>query len=223
MRQTAPSTHALSWVALVLAVGGALVTVGCADAGRGPDATSAGLDTASLALLDGSPQGEGILAFLNDPSTSFEVLDVEVGLDRRAAEHLIAWRDGADGVPGTADDDLFDSLEEVDDVYWVGATAIALLKAFTSEQGWVPAGDDLLGTWVGVTFTALEANLVVELPNRSPFVVLDVDVQLDKRAVEAIFAARPVGTAKDLAAVKYVGTASLERMKAFGLARFHGQ
>ena len=36
------------------------------------------------------------------------------GLDRRAAEGIVAHRDGADVVQRSADDDLFDTLTELD-------------------------------------------------------------------------------------------------------------
>lgn len=193
-----------------------LTCLACADtASEGP-----GYDTASLALLDGSPAGEGVLAFLNDPSTTHDVLDLEVGLDRRAAEHLIAHRDGADGLAGTADDNRFDSLDEVDGVYWVGASALELLAEFTADQGWVPTGDDYLGTWDGVSFTALEAALILELANRSPYDELDIDVELDKRAVDSIFASRPLDSVKHLSLIKRVGPVSLQKMKTFAVERF---
>ena len=53
-----------------------------------------------------------LLAFLNDPSTTRELLDVEVGLDARSATNLIAHRDGPDGHFPSADDDVFETIAE---------------------------------------------------------------------------------------------------------------
>ena len=79
---------------------------------------------------------EKVLAFLNHPTTTKEVLDVDVGLTSTAAGELIAHRDGPDGVYGTGDDDPFDSLQEVDDVKYVGASTLGQIQAFA--QTWSP-------------------------------------------------------------------------------------
>ena len=109
-----------------------------------------GLTSAQLALTDGTPDAVGLLAFLNDPSTTVDVLDHEVPLDARAAKYLIAHRDGADGVFGTADDNLFDDVAEVDSVYWVGPKTINRIAEFAWAEGWTPVGDEHLGAWDGV-------------------------------------------------------------------------
>lgn len=54
-------------------------------------------------------------------------LDHEVPLDARAAAGIVGHRAGADGALDTADDDLFDTLAELDAVPWVGPRALERL------------------------------------------------------------------------------------------------
>lgn len=68
----------------------------------------------SLPVLD-------MLRLINDQAyADLELLDIDCGLHADAARNLIAHRDGPDGKHGTADDDLFHSLEEVDAVPQMG-------------------------------------------------------------------------------------------------------
>ena len=61
------------------------------------------------------------------------------GIHERAAQNLTAHRDGADGQFGTDDDDLFDTIEEVDAVAYVGPIAFKQLDAAVAERCAVPA------------------------------------------------------------------------------------
>ena len=58
----------------------------------------------SHTLVHGSVDSIGLLNFLNDESTTFEVLDIDARLDRRSAAGLIHHRNGPDGAFGTWDD-----------------------------------------------------------------------------------------------------------------------
>lgn len=158
-----------------------------------------GVDEA--ALVEGSPDAIGLLRFLNDASTTVEVLDDQVPLDRRAAENLIAARP-------------FSTVAQVDAVKYVGEAAMARLVAYARANGFVPADDDVMGTYEGVTFTVAQATAVLRLVNEESPSVLDVEVGLDSRAVTGILNARPVATMTDLAAAHYVGTRALELLKA---------
>jgi hypothetical protein len=73
-----------------------------------------------------------VLTFLNTAQTTLATLDVQVGLDKRAAEAILAHRDGPDAQPGTPDDDRFDSMDELDAVRFVGSSAIQKLRVFVS-------------------------------------------------------------------------------------------
>jgi hypothetical protein len=80
------------------------------------------------------------LALVNDAAVDTPLLDDEVGLDKRAAENIIEHRDGADATPATGDDDLFDSIAELDAISYVGPSALALLRDYAIAHGYVDAG-----------------------------------------------------------------------------------
>lgn len=84
-------------------------------------------------LLPGGPDAK-LLAFVNSAQTTLDLLDKEVGLDRRAAERIIQHRNGPDGLFGTGDDNLFDDLKELDDVPYVGPSALSLLRAYANSH-----------------------------------------------------------------------------------------
>ncbi len=170
---------------------------GCASAELEPL-----LDDQDAALEDGTPEALGVLDLLNDDATTFELLDIDVNLDRRAAENLMAARP-------------FQTVAEVDAVRWVGNSAMNKLARYARAHGWVPEDDDLLGSYDGVPFTVAEAVAALDLVNTAPETVLRSDVPLDRRAVNSILAARPIGSMDQLAGLYYVGSAMLQRIKAF--------
>ncbi len=158
-------------------------------------------------ILEGSPEAVGILGFLNAPTTTFDVLDIDARLDIRSARGLIHHRNGPDGEYGTWDDDPFGSIAEVDAVKWVGNGAFNRVLIFADSLGWVPRESELLGIYDGVPFTVDEAVVVLELVNTVSDVTLDVFV--NRRAVNSIVAARPLDSVEQLAALRYVGTTAL--------------
>jgi hypothetical protein len=113
--------------ALFLAIAAGLA--GCvSDDSESPD----GIDEPGVTgKADGSQLSEcetaKILELLNARDTTAAVLE-EAGVHARAAKELAAHRDGADGTAGTADDDLFESIDEVDEVAYVGRTAFSQLQ-----------------------------------------------------------------------------------------------
>ncbi len=54
----------------------------------------------------------------------------------------MAHRDGPDGIAATEDDDLFDSLVEVENVYWVGDWTVDWLLGCADELGCLPTYDE---------------------------------------------------------------------------------
>jgi DNA uptake protein ComE-like DNA-binding protein len=164
-----------------------------------------GLD-AEPGVAELSVEALGVLELLNADSTTFDLLDNEVGLDRRAARNLIDHRE-LDG--------RFDSIAEVDAVSYVGPVALSRLADYARDHGWVPAPSDRLGTFDGVDFTVGQGLLVLELVNTATEQGLADDVDLDPRAVRSIAAARPLTSMSELAGLYYVGTAMLERLKRF--------
>ncbi len=176
------------------------LVAGCAPTESGP------ADASAPTLAEESNDARGVVALLNAGTTTFEVLDVDVGLDRRAAANLIEARP-------------FGAIAEVEAVTWVGPVAMRKLIAYARANGWVPDDDELLGTFDGVPFTIEEAMLALDLVNTAPELVLRDGVRLDRRAVQSILGARPIDSMVELAELYYVGSAMLQRIKAFVSAR----
>ena len=172
----------------------------------------------SFALVDGTPEAVGVLAFVNDEATSFRMLDIDAKLDRRAARGIIHHRNGPDGVYGTWDDAPFKSIEEVDAIKWVGRASIARLIEHATLEGWVPETDQLLGVYDGVAFTVLEADLCVQFVNASSEATLDVF--LNRRAARELAANAPYVSIQEIASVRYVGRSAMGRLKASAVPTF---
>ncbi|MBK6514121.1 MAG: hypothetical protein IPG04_08365 [Polyangiaceae bacterium] len=56
-----------------------------------------------------------------------------------AAKALLAYRDGADATIRTADDNLFDTVREVDDVKGVGSATLKRLVTLADTRGYLAA------------------------------------------------------------------------------------
>lgn len=87
---------------------------------------------------EGSPEAMAVLALLNDESVDLVELDDDARLNARAARNIIDHRNGDDGQVATADDNPFDSLAELDDVPFVGPTALEALLHYAIAQGYLP-------------------------------------------------------------------------------------
>jgi hypothetical protein len=83
---------------------------------------------------------DGVLALVN--TASLAVLDVDAGLDARAARNIVGHRDGADATFGTDDDDRFGDLVELDGVPYVGPAALDGLLAHAYDLGLVGGTHD---------------------------------------------------------------------------------
>jgi hypothetical protein len=163
--------------------------------------------------VDGTPQAVGMLRFLNDASTTLDVLDDDASLHATAAKNLIAHRDGPDGEPGTGDDDRYDDIGEVLGVQQVGPVRASQIADYAAQEGWVPEGDELLGVYDEVPFTVNEAEAVLAFVNAATFEELDDEVELDRRAAESISDAAPVATVLALSELYYVGGSALGKLK----------
>jgi N-acetylneuraminic acid mutarotase len=84
-----------------------------------------------------SVEARGVLAAVNESWVDADLLHTDGQLSSRAARNIIAHRDGADGVFGTADDDPFDTLAELDAVPFVGPVTLRALAAFAESNGFV--------------------------------------------------------------------------------------
>lgn len=156
---------------------------------------------------------QAVLALLNDADTDVALLDDGVGLQARAAQNIIAVRNGADGIYPSADDHRFDTLEEVEAVKYVGAATMASLLEYVLEN---PAPS---GTLVeGVEFTAVEHAAVLWGVNSATVDELDHEVGLSSTAAKNIVAGAPFDTLEDLAAVAYVGKSALLALRGYSPA-----
>ncbi len=75
-------------------------------------------------IEEASWEGLCVLQFVNSASDE-EIRDV---VHSWPGDEIVAYRQGADGVFGTDDDDLFESLRELDDVDWVGGITFGQLS-----------------------------------------------------------------------------------------------
>lgn len=177
------------------------------------------------AVEAGSPEEAAVLSLVNDLAIDFPTLDDDVGLDKRAAENIIAHRDGADATPGTADDDLFDGIGELDAISYVGPSALDQLLAYALANGYGAGGDAPTQAELDAATLALVNDPAVDFPT------LDDDVALDKRAAENIIAHRDgadatPGTSDDdlfdsiaeLDDISYVGDKALSLLQAYAVA-----
>ena len=165
--------------------------------------------------IEESAEAIGLLRLLADPEVTEDLLRDELGLDPRAAKNLAEHRDGPDAVFGSDDDDRYGTVAEIDDTPWVGTDAFERLLAYANDFGYTPIGDDFLGVWDGVVFTAAEAERILDVANMATLDELDFDVPLDRRAAEAIVEARPIYTVSQLADAYFVGEDGLERLRAY--------
>ena len=124
----------------------ALALTACSGGGDEPgDAENGGFGSgkADGALDADSPEARAVLALANDVAVDVGELDDEVGLNSRAAIGIIEHRDGDDGEAGTADDNRFDDLAELDAVPFVGKTALAALLSYAIEHGYLENATEL--------------------------------------------------------------------------------
>jgi len=162
---------------------------------------------------EGTAEGVGLIAFINDKGTTFDLLDKTVGLDRRAAGNLVAHRDGGDRLWGTTDDDVYNTVDEIDAVRFVGPRTIDRMIEYAARNGWVPGAEDILGIYDGVAFTVEEAVATVALANELNEFELDQGLRLHSRAAESIVLAQPIATIDELARLYYVGGSALSKLK----------
>lgn len=112
-----------------------LALASCATDDGGED----GIDDVAGGKADGfgvSPaEARGILRVANEVSAA-DLVD-KAGVASRAATGIEAHRLGADHAAATADDDKFDTLDELDAVPYVGSRAFEKLLAYAKELGWV--------------------------------------------------------------------------------------
>jgi hypothetical protein len=207
----------LATLSLVGCAGDKCADSDCSDTGADELRATASGDLEELSQArstwEGTPEGVGLIEFLNAEDTTQSVLDYTVGLDRRAAGNLIAHRDGGDRLWGTSDDDIYNTVDEADAVRFVGPKTLDRMVDFALRQGFVPGAGEILGVYDGVAFSVEQADATVKLINGLDESTLDIDMGLDARAAASIVDAQPVATIDGLSRLYFVGQSALSILK----------
>jgi phosphatidylserine/phosphatidylglycerophosphate/cardiolipin synthase-like enzyme len=89
----------------------------------------------------GSCAGLQVLSLVNDPLVDVDALRT-AGVTSRSADEILAYRNGPDGVAYSADDEIFDDLNELDAVWWVGPKTLeALVHAVAHRCEAIPTAE----------------------------------------------------------------------------------
>ncbi|RYZ41040.1 MAG: hypothetical protein EOO71_13580 [Myxococcaceae bacterium] len=188
-----------------------LLSCGAAAVSDGP---SPELASQGQELATGTPAGNGVVLFLNDYNISLAVLDTEVPLNLLAAQSLLDWREGPDGVLHSGDDRRFVSIEQVDAVPNVGPAALAALEAYARGTGRVALPvDGWVGTFQGVTFNVAEARRALAVVNAQGAGTLQATYGVSAAAANAIVSARPFFHILKLGRLPAMDGTSLQNLK----------
>jgi len=106
------------------------------------DDVAAGGKADTGGIEEESPEAASILKLVN--FATVQKFRDEVGLSEEAANNLIAYRIGDDEMPGTDDDERFESLAELDRIPFVGPPEFALLVAFVGGVKPCPFSDEVI-------------------------------------------------------------------------------
>lgn len=92
-------------------------------------------DAAAAGLLEGTADARAIVALVNDRALARRDYVTSVGLQARTAQAIIDVRDGDDRTKGTADDDSFETLAEIDALPLSNAASFGKLLAYAKSKG----------------------------------------------------------------------------------------
>jgi|GEM_PF-3803756 len=107
-----------------------LILINC---GKSSDTGSDSRDS----KISRAPQNpELLLRFVNHWSTTEDVLKYSVNLTLTQSQNIFNYKKGNDGIYGTIDDDNFESIQELDDIPYVGQSAIDALDGYAINN-WV--------------------------------------------------------------------------------------
>ena len=159
---------------------------------------------------EGTTEASALLVFLDHELTDLEVLQESVGLDMRSASSLLKHRDGSDGQRDTDDDDLFDSVWEVDDIPGVAEPGLTSMVDYALDHGF-PEGPFAV-SYDDVWMTEGQAWDALAFVNSASLDLLDREVGLDVRTVDALEGMRPLQSPGTFAALPYVGPVAWHRV-----------
>ncbi len=103
-----------------------LMTVGCTAVEGDEKDDSFGGDQAKSDGIYSSCQLAEVIKFVNESTSTTDKLE-DQGLSSEAASAIVKHKNGADGDAGTGDDDIYDDLNELDRVDYVGQLALGKL------------------------------------------------------------------------------------------------
>jgi phosphatidylserine/phosphatidylglycerophosphate/cardiolipin synthase-like enzyme len=116
----------------------ALVASACTDVEVEDGANDAfGSGKADGGIDEGSPEALGVLRLVNDGAETAASLKSGAGITSRVAGNIVKHRDGADAAAGTADDDKFDTLAELDAIPYVGPATLNALLELARDKGYI--------------------------------------------------------------------------------------
>ncbi|MCA9518749.1 MAG: hypothetical protein KC635_27630 [Myxococcales bacterium] len=190
-----------SFVALVVSVSGMV-------------ACDAGWESAE-APADGTVEAAALLHFVNYGGTSARMMVVEAGLDQAVATRLVAFRNGADGLPRTKDDQPYRTVGEVGLVSGLEGGALAQVATWALDRGWDDALDAWLGVYDGVGFSLLDGEATLVVANEAAWETLDEAAGLRADAVDSIVRARPILSIDQLAGLPRVGPSNLDALRRY--------
>jgi DNA uptake protein ComE-like DNA-binding protein len=169
------------------------------------------------ALVDDTPEAIGVLTWLNGPDATFEALDDLAALRSGAARNIVRHVRGADLALGTRDDNPIDSIKELDAIPQVGPASIDRLLEYVESIGGIPR--EIVE---GHSLTDAQIIRMLEVVNHYSRDALDFHVNLDKRAANNLVARRPFGNMDEVAAVPFVGPATVARIRDYADLRQPG-
>ncbi|NVB81328.1 MAG: hypothetical protein HOV81_23230 [Kofleriaceae bacterium] len=133
-----PTTGRIARLVGPVAVLGALSLGACTDVEVEDGENDAfGSGKADGGIEEGSPEAIGVLRLVNDPAETAASLKAGAGITSRVSGNIVKHRDGADGASGTADDDRFDTLAELDAIPYVGPATLNALIELARDKGYV--------------------------------------------------------------------------------------
>lgn len=172
---------------------------------------------AAVKDIPAEDSADAVIALYLANSLDQDTLDHDVTLDSRAAANIVTTRAGVDGIEGTSDDVVFETIEQLDAVSYVGSSAMDDLVAYGLDQGLT--GEVVLGVLVG----SVEEEAVLYLANNLNEAALDDDVSLDSRAAANIVAAGSVGSLSELDALGYVGNRAMNKLLDYAEGMLSGE
>lgn len=162
------------------------------------------LDADGHVLPDCAPVAHHIVEFVNNAPA--DTLDIWVGLDRRAVEHIMNTRALTP----------FHTLEDLKQMHYLKEHGVKKLYQYLYVDG--RCADEIDESGLPLASCWPVSHQILELANTASFEELDDAVRLDRRAAQNIVDARqdyPFESLAELWLINYVKTSALNKMYAY--------